>query len=40
MVNNQLGRRNLPEFVRGELLSHVREMRKIEGKEKQLLTME
>jgi len=39
MVNNQLGRRNLPEFVRGELLSYVREMRKIEGKEKQLLTL-
>ncbi len=39
MVNNQLGRRNLPEFVMGELLSYVREMRKIEGKEKQLLTL-
>jgi DNA modification methylase len=39
MINNQLGRRNLPEFVRGELLSYVREMRKIEGKEKQLLTL-
>jgi len=39
MVNNQLGRRNLPEFVRGELLSYVREMRKIEGKEKQILTL-
>jgi hypothetical protein len=26
MVNNQLGRRNLPEFVRGELLSHVSDL--------------
>ena len=34
MVNNQLGRRNLPEFVRGELLSYVRDLLKDIGKEK------
>jgi hypothetical protein len=34
MVNNQLGRRNLPEFVRGELLSYVRNLLKDIGKEK------
>lgn len=39
MVNNQLGRRNLPEYVRGELLSYVRELLKNIGKEKQILTL-
>jgi N6-adenosine-specific RNA methylase IME4 len=39
MVNNQLGRRNLPEFVRGELLSYVRDLLKEKGKEKQILTL-
>jgi len=34
MVNNQLGRRNLPEFVRGELLSYVRNLLRDVGKEK------
>jgi site-specific DNA-methyltransferase (adenine-specific) len=34
MVNNQLGRRNLPEFVRGELLSYIRDLLKTIGKEK------
>jgi N6-adenosine-specific RNA methylase IME4 len=34
MVNNQLGRRNLPEFVIGELLSYVRDLLKDIGKEK------
>jgi len=34
MVNNQLGRRNLPEFVRGELLSYIRDLLKSIGKEK------
>jgi N6-adenosine-specific RNA methylase IME4/ParB-like chromosome segregation protein Spo0J len=34
MVNNQLGRRNLPEFVRGELLSFIRDLLITIGKEK------
>ena len=34
MVNNQLGRRNLSEFVRGELVSYIRDILKSIGKEK------
>ena len=39
MVNNQLGRRNLQDFVRGELFSVIEEILKQKGKEKQLLTL-
>jgi|APGre2960657404_1045060.scaffolds.fasta_scaffold20941_2 N6-adenosine-specific RNA methylase IME4/ParB-like chromosome segregation protein Spo0J len=39
MVNNQLGRRNLQDFVRGELFSIIEEILKQKGKEKQLLTL-
>ena len=34
MVNNQLGRRNLSEFVRGELISYIRDILKSIGKDK------
>ena len=39
MVNNQLGRRNLQDFVRGELFSVIEDILKQKGKEKQLLTL-
>jgi N6-adenosine-specific RNA methylase IME4 len=39
MIYNQLGRRNLQDFVRGELFSVIEDILKQKGKEKQLLTL-
>lgn len=39
MVNNQFGRRNLQDFVKGELMKALEELEKQKGKEKQLQTL-
>jgi len=39
MVNNQFGRRNLQDFVKGELMKTLEELEKQKGKEKQLQTL-
>jgi site-specific DNA-methyltransferase (adenine-specific) len=39
MVNNQFGRRNLQDFVKGELMKALEEFEKQKGKEKQLQTL-
>ena len=39
MVNNQFGRRNLQDFVKGELMKALEELEKQKGKEKQLQTI-